>query len=1351
MKLLRKRAMKLAALVLCMIMALSSLSSGALAMDDKAESKEKVKIMFSGNALSPNPQVIPYSKLIGEYMGERLSKSAEIITSDIVDVDEPDFLKKVNEQIVGENPDIVFFEVNISKRHKGTEKDVLSKFEAAVKALDKCENPPAVYFMYVPESSFYDFRKPFDKIAEYYNINVIDVFKILKEKYINKKLETSDFLTAGLIPGEEGHKIISEMAEKLLKGIKDLEKPAALEKEPLTDISKYSAEDNGGSGESPETPEIGEENVIYVSLNGGDSASGTINSPLRSLEGARNRIRNLKKVQGEKFSGAKVYLREGTYVLEKGFELYAEDSGTENAPITYSAYPGEEVRITNGKILDGSKFRLVTEKDILERIPEAARGKVYSYNLFSNGINPGVYRLGDQLKYHPSMDIYGVGNILIANERQEQRAVYPNGGYSLLSSRQTSNSTELYYDDEVGDRWKTADNAWIRGMFGQMYYRETIKPKKIDFENKIIYLSQGVSSGPTAGFSWSIVNLLEELDIPGEWYADENKGVLYYYPREDIKTSEIIFSSNIKPIFTLNETKYVNIENMRFVCGCDTAIRINDGYKNTVYSCEVKNMGYYGIHVYNTGTKGAGYNVIKDNFVSYTGRAGINFEGGNRREQIDQGDVAENNFLEYYATEFLSNTGAITTDGTVGVAIRNNTIHDDDSCAIWMAGNDDIIEYNEIYNVVKGVDDYGAMYGSEKGATRQGVRVNHNYLHDVTYTATAGTTGFLAGFYSDANRNNGAKVDNNVFINVECPIFFSNNHNMQAKGNLMLDTKDHSIRMWRSPYSDAVLEQQHQILAEQMADGTFYKAKNEVEAFNALLYRAILYEPDYNKETQKNYWLKYPWLEHYLTSNPLEARYIVVNNNAVFNSEKSDMLLPNSVAEYFETNDNYLTADTVKMPEGKTSQYDRIDAAMKIAAEKLDGFEVWNAREAGYNAEPKEIADFEIFAPVNDSTELDAENVILRWDYSSGADSYHVQVAADRDFKNVLFDKTVNDNFAKVSGIENGAKRYFWRVTASPLSEKFTKEKHNKNGIFTFTTLKHKAADKSELEKDIEYSENVLSEMKEGNEGGEYPEGTRAALETEIAAAKAAIKNTRAEQRDIDEAESSLYSVTQKLRSRVKLKETDISEIISKPEDLTVAETASGKTINGAESSYIVAEGNSITVKDDVAAYSEKKVQPGEVVRFTAKFGYNGVDAPSLYTVIGLRFNQTPIHVYRTSGYAFLATKSNVELQAWKVPGGVGKMYFTKPNEWITEDKEHDVEFGALPADDGKAVRIILRIDGKVVYDETDSVNILTEAGSLVISPSNPGASLTVSPAGKSFDYPSLVEELADENSELGK
>ena len=70
---------------------------------------------------------------------------------------------------------------------------------------------------------------------------------------------------------------------------------------------------------------------LYVSTKGSDANSGSLHSPLRTLQRAANRVT----------PGTTVYVRAGTY---KGFKLAR--SGTPDAPITFRSYPGEHAVIS---------------------------------------------------------------------------------------------------------------------------------------------------------------------------------------------------------------------------------------------------------------------------------------------------------------------------------------------------------------------------------------------------------------------------------------------------------------------------------------------------------------------------------------------------------------------------------------------------------------------------------------------------------------------------------------------------------------------------------------------------------------------------------------------------------------------------------------------------------------------------------------------------------------------------------------------------------------------------------------------------------------------------------------------
>ncbi|MBT4521318.1 MAG: right-handed parallel beta-helix repeat-containing protein [Halieaceae bacterium] len=77
--------------------------------------------------------------------------------------------------------------------------------------------------------------------------------------------------------------------------------------------------------------------AIYVSPDGDDANDGSLATPLKTFEGARNKVRIL--IDGT--SDITVYFRAGTYVFDQTVTLGTQDSGSASQSITYAAYPGE--------------------------------------------------------------------------------------------------------------------------------------------------------------------------------------------------------------------------------------------------------------------------------------------------------------------------------------------------------------------------------------------------------------------------------------------------------------------------------------------------------------------------------------------------------------------------------------------------------------------------------------------------------------------------------------------------------------------------------------------------------------------------------------------------------------------------------------------------------------------------------------------------------------------------------------------------------------------------------------------------------------------------------------------------
>lgn len=80
------------------------------------------------------------------------------------------------------------------------------------------------------------------------------------------------------------------------------------------------------------TISYGDNTTYYVSVTGDDNNAGTIDQPFRTINKASQIMR----------AGNTCIIREGTYQET----ITPMNSGTENAPITYKSFPGENVTIT---------------------------------------------------------------------------------------------------------------------------------------------------------------------------------------------------------------------------------------------------------------------------------------------------------------------------------------------------------------------------------------------------------------------------------------------------------------------------------------------------------------------------------------------------------------------------------------------------------------------------------------------------------------------------------------------------------------------------------------------------------------------------------------------------------------------------------------------------------------------------------------------------------------------------------------------------------------------------------------------------------------------------------------------
>ena len=91
-----------------------------------------------------------------------------------------------------------------------------------------------------------------------------------------------------------------------------------------------------------------QDNCLFVSNGGSDSNPGTESHPLQSFHAAQMAVAKLKQSAPGSIS---VFFRAGTYYLPEPVVFGPGDSGEPEAPIVYSAYPGESVILSGGNCI----------------------------------------------------------------------------------------------------------------------------------------------------------------------------------------------------------------------------------------------------------------------------------------------------------------------------------------------------------------------------------------------------------------------------------------------------------------------------------------------------------------------------------------------------------------------------------------------------------------------------------------------------------------------------------------------------------------------------------------------------------------------------------------------------------------------------------------------------------------------------------------------------------------------------------------------------------------------------------------------------------------------------------------
>lgn len=533
----------------------------------------------------------------------------------------------------------------------------------------------------------------------------------------------------------------------------------------------------------------------HVAPNGDDASSGTRERPFATLERAREAARDTTGSDA-------IYISPGIHRRTQTLELDARDSGLVirgATPTVANAAP--PTRLHAGHFIERARFHAADSPPLRDRLAAMAKDYVLALDLRAAGIThagpfPDVFHDGGGI-----LDLY-------VNDRPLPLARWPNDGPTTMqevidrgdASRGASRrpGTFVAREDRVS-RWNVADGLWLEGYWRVPWQPEVVRVATIDAATRTIMFAEPVAGGIGSKYAprgskgdgkepWRAVNLLEEIDQPGEWCIHFPSKTLFLWPPEDFLRADeatgIYLADVDQPLVRVRDAERVTLEGLTFEGGLGEGVVIEGGARTRVVGCTLRNLGGNGIVV-----AGGEHNGVEQCRIHALGRAGIRLSGGNRESLTPCGNFAIDNEIHHvglrqktYAAaihvgEFGAGPRNSGSRDAVGCRVAHNLLRELPHAAVLYTGNDNIFEYNEVCLAALTSRDVGAFY-SVADWTTHGNILRHNFVHSCP-RANA--------FYVD-DGDSGDTIVGNVIVNAACGPFVGGGHFNTVQNNVVVNS-----------------------------------------------------------------------------------------------------------------------------------------------------------------------------------------------------------------------------------------------------------------------------------------------------------------------------------------------------------------------------------------------------------------------------------------------------------------------------------------------------------------------------------------------------------------------------------
>lgn len=546
-----------------------------------------------------------------------------------------------------------------------------------------------------------------------------------------------------------------------------------------------------GTQDTPATPDTQgpvtpptEKLTLTVSAGGEADTYATIQDAVNAIAG----------IDKTKYIGIDVVVKSGTYTITAPIAINAASAGTETCPVTIIGEKG--ATIVGGVALTSADFVKATGA-ALQYMPADVQDKIVQIDLTKYGYTVDQIRaMIDSRHYITEAPV-----LTVAGERQTL-CRFPNEDWYNIGAGSTmidqyGNPTMLTdndggefqavtmnieYGEENFDRvmsWHDYTTARVMAHFAVLWVPDRMKILSLDPDEAIMSVPYQGGYAPVEGGVFFFYNVPEELDVPGEYYIDEN-AVLYYYPTEDFEGAHISMPLS-NGFMTLEDADYLTLDGLTFESS------LGEGFVGTADNLTIRNCDISAV-VGESALNLAGYNiVINGNHIHNLSQAGIKLYSGDLETLTPGNSKVTNNYIHDWGITHYPYADGIAVEG-VRIDVAHNIMHASNAAAVSGEGAYVMLEYNHIFDVLRTSDDIGATgnSGYVDNVTR------YNYIHHVGSVGQAGEIENLnnmgsAAIYWDGGSSY-AEAYGNVIETVKGHgVIMNGGRHLKVHGNLIID------------------------------------------------------------------------------------------------------------------------------------------------------------------------------------------------------------------------------------------------------------------------------------------------------------------------------------------------------------------------------------------------------------------------------------------------------------------------------------------------------------------------------------------------------------------------------------